>query len=144
MERKFQRDPNFKERYVAFMREYQKLGHMEEIPETEVQADCTKSYYLPHHGVVKEDSSTTKLRVVFDGSCATTTGVSLNDLLLNAPNVNADLFDVLLRFRTYPVVFTADVEKMYRQVWVHRDDTDYQRIVWRESPDEPIRHFRTG
>ncbi|XP_038116638.1 uncharacterized protein LOC119768917 [Culex quinquefasciatus] len=142
MERKFQRDPNFKERYVAFMREYQKLGHMEEIPETEVQADCTKSYYLPHHGVVKEDSSTTKLRVVFDGSCATTTGVSLNDLLLNAPNVNADLFDVLLRFRTYPVVFTADVEKMYRQVWVHRDDTDYQRIVWRESPDEPIRHFR--
>ncbi|XP_038122126.1 uncharacterized protein LOC119770754 [Culex quinquefasciatus] len=120
MERKFQRDPNFKERYVAFMREYQKLGHMEEIPETEVQADCTKSYYLPHHGVVKEDSSTTKLRVVFDGSCATTTGVSLNDLLLNAPNVNADLFDV----------------------WVHRDDTDYQRIVWRESPDEPIRHFR--
>lgn len=91
---------------------------------------------------MKEDSLTTKLRIVFDGSCTTTSGVALNDILLDAPNVNADLFEALLRFRSYPVVFIADVEKMYRQVLVHPADTDYQRIVWRDSPEKPIQHFR--
>ncbi|XP_062703957.1 uncharacterized protein LOC134286361 [Aedes albopictus] len=142
MERRFENDSDFKQRYVAFMREYQELGHMRIVPPAEVDVDCSKAYYLPHHGVVKEDSITTKLRVVFDGSSATTTGVSLNDILLDAPNINADLFDVLLRFRSYPVVFIADIEKMYRQVLVHPGDTDYMRIVWRDSPDKPIQHFR--
>ena len=124
------------------MQEYLRLGHMQLIPDSEVAVDCTKSCYLPHHGVIKEESLTTKLRVVFDGSCVTTSGASLNDLLMNAPNINADLFEALLRFRSYPIVFTADVEKMYRQVLVHPSDTDYQRIVWRDSPDKPIQHFR--
>lgn len=31
---------------------------------------------------------------------------------------------------------------MYRQVLVHPDDTDYQRIVWRISPKKAIQHFR--
>ncbi|XP_055542986.1 uncharacterized protein LOC129728564 [Wyeomyia smithii] len=142
MERRFQNYEGFKERYATFMQEYVDLGHMQLIPDSEVAVDCTKSCYLPHHGVVKEDSLTTKLRVVFDGSCVTSSGASLNDLLLNAPNINADLFDVLLRFRSFPVVFTADIEKMYRQVLVHPDDTNYQRIVWRDSSDKPIQHFR--
>ncbi|XP_058817300.1 uncharacterized protein LOC131680603 [Topomyia yanbarensis] len=140
--RRFQRDANFKQRYVSFMNEYRKLGHMELIPEAETDPDCTQSYYLPHHGIAKEDGLTTKLRVFFDGSRATTSGVALNDILLDAPNVNADLFEALLRFRSYPVVFAADVEKMYRQVLLHSEDTDYQRIVWRDSSDKPIQHFR--
>ncbi|XP_053686658.1 uncharacterized protein LOC128736205 [Sabethes cyaneus] len=142
MERRFQNDENFMVRYTTFMQEYIRLGHMQLIPDSEIAVDQSRSCYLPHHGVIKEDSLTTKLRVVFDGSCVTSSGVSLNDLLLSAPNINADLFDALLRFRSYPIVFTADVEKMYRQVLVHPDDTDYQRIVWRDSPDMPIQHFR--
>ncbi|XP_070066930.1 uncharacterized protein [Drosophila virilis] len=39
-------------------------------------------YYLPHHCVLMEDSTATKLRVVFDGSAATTSGHSLNDALM--------------------------------------------------------------
>ncbi|XP_058446192.1 uncharacterized protein LOC131427220 [Malaya genurostris] len=142
IERKFDSDSNFKKQYLSFMQEYQDLGHMEIVPPTKIDVDCSKSYYLPHHGVIKEDSITTKLRVVFDGSCSTTTGASLNDVLLDAPNINADLFEVLLRFRSYPVVFIADIEKMYRQVLVHSDDTDYLRIVWRDSADKPVQHFR--
>ncbi|GFW63059.1 integrase catalytic domain-containing protein [Trichonephila clavipes] len=39
-------------------------------------------YFLPHHGVINDNSSTTKLRVVFDGSFKSTNGNSLNDILL--------------------------------------------------------------
>jgi hypothetical protein len=42
-------------------------------------------YYLPHHGVIKESSDTTKLRVVFDGSAFTIAQVSLNDTLHTGP-----------------------------------------------------------
>lgn len=76
------------------------------------------SYYLSHFGVVKESSITTKLRVVFDGSCKTTNGTSLNDLQLTGPTIQQELFDILLRFRTYRYVLSADIEKMYRQVLI--------------------------
>jgi len=44
--------------------------------------DIKSDYFLPHHGVYKPLSSTTKLRVVFNASAKTTNGNSLNDLLL--------------------------------------------------------------
>ena len=47
-------------------------------------------YYLPHHGVIKESSDTTKLRVVFDGSESSTTGVSLSDTLHTEPKLQED------------------------------------------------------
>ncbi|XP_039447364.1 uncharacterized protein LOC120426643 [Culex pipiens pallens] len=142
MERKFLSNPPFKQAYRNFMSEYQQLGHMELIPQSEVDKHPSECFYLPHHAVQKEDSSTTKLRVVFDGSCRTSSGVSLNDRLLIGPNNNEDLYDVYCRFRTYPVVFVSDIEKMYRQVRVDKQDTDFQRIVWRDDPDQPVQHYR--
>jgi hypothetical protein len=76
------------------------------------------NYFLPHHVVLKPESSSTKLRVVFDGSAKTSTGWSLNDVLKVNPTVQQDLIDIILRLRKYQYVFTADVGKMYRQVKV--------------------------
>jgi len=33
---------------------------------------------------------------------------------------------------------TADIAKMYRQVWVNAEDRSLQRILWRMIPDQPI------
>jgi hypothetical protein len=59
------------------------------------------SYYMPDHGVLKEDSLTTKLRVVFDASAPTTSGYSFNDLQRVGPALQNDIFLILLRFRQY-------------------------------------------
>jgi hypothetical protein len=87
-------------------------------------------YYLPHHGVVKESSDTTKLRVVFDGSAPSTTRISLNDTLHTGPKLQEDLVSILLRFRSHQYVLTGDIEKMYRQILVRPADRKYQHILW--------------
>lgn len=38
-------------------------------------------------------------------------------------------------------VLTADVEKMYRQINIHPDGRDLQRIVWRTNESEPIQTY---
>ncbi|XP_011859086.1 PREDICTED: uncharacterized protein LOC105556600 [Vollenhovia emeryi] len=98
--------------------------------------------YLPHHGVLRESSTTTKLRVVFNGSTATSSGDSLNRHLLVGPNLLPPLADVLLRWRVHRFVLATDIEKMYRQIMVHPEDRDLQRIVWRYNPQDELREYR--
>ncbi|XP_076660084.1 uncharacterized protein LOC143363614 [Halictus rubicundus] len=96
----------------------------------------SEGFYLPHHAVIKPSSSTTKVRVVFDGSAKSSSGVSLNDALLTGPTIQDDIFGLLLRFRMHPFVLTGDIEKMYRQFLVREEDRPYQRILWRNAQNE--------
>ncbi|GBO31912.1 hypothetical protein AVEN_258181-1, partial [Araneus ventricosus] len=140
IERHLSCDPEKYNRYRQFMNEYLKLNHMIVVPESEL--DKPNSYYLPHHAVLRDSSSTTKLRVVFDGSCKTSSGHSLNDCLMVGPRVQPELFPILIQFRVFQVAVCADVEKMFRQIKVHEDDVDWQRILWRNSPEDAIREYR--
>ncbi|XP_055911959.1 uncharacterized protein LOC129945983 [Eupeodes corollae] len=142
MERRFQKHPELKRQYSEFMQEYLDLGHMELIPQSDIQKNPCSQFYLPHHAVFKPDSSTTKLRVVFDGSVKDSNGQSLNSKLLIGPPIQRDLIGVCLRFRQHRYVFTADIVKMFRQIWVNEKDCDYQRIVWRSNPNNHIEHYR--
>ena len=142
LEKKLDKDKSLKARYSAFINEFLELGHMEEVPRNEIEISPEKSFYLPHHCVLKDSSTTTKLRVVFDASVKTSTGTSLNELLMVGPKIQNDLFAILLRFRFYPIVFSADIAKMYRQVLLDKEDKDFHRILWRENSDEPIKHLR--
>lgn len=85
---------------------------------------------------------TTKLRVVFDGSANTKSGISLNDVLLKGPKVQSDICHIIIRFRIHQVAITADLEKMYRQVVVAPEDRDLQRILYRKSPTEQLQEYR--
>lgn len=130
----------YSSRYRAFMTKYLTLGHME--PTSDVLCN-SEAFYLPHHGITKEQSSTTKLRVVFDGSQKSSNGFSLNDRLCNGPKLQHDLFHVILKWRKIPVVFMADIKKMYRQIRVTTKSANIQRIVWRDywsSPSIQIDH----
>ncbi|XP_075158073.1 uncharacterized protein LOC142231346 [Haematobia irritans] len=129
-----------KSMYDSVLYQYEELGHMEKLMQP-VSADSSKHYYLPHHAVMKPDSVTTKVRVVFNASCPTSSGISLNDILYPGPTLQNDLAILLLRWRFFRFVFSADIEKMYRQIKVHPKDSCFQRILFRMDPSEPMQDF---
>ena len=87
--------PEFK----AVVNEYFDMGHAEPVPESDLEKPPQQVFYLPMHAVMKDSSTTTKIRAVFDASAKTSIGNSLNDNLLVGPIVHSSLVDVLLRFR---------------------------------------------
>ena len=87
--------------------------------------------YLPHFPVVRKDRSTTKVRIVFDGS-ARYNSTALNDVIYQGPKLQNDLFNVLLRFRRYPVALMCDIAEMYLRVQLHPSDRACHRFLWRD------------
>ncbi|XP_029678544.1 uncharacterized protein LOC115244758 [Formica exsecta] len=75
--RRFRDKPEVAKEYSDFITEFERLGHMRPVPMP--QGDIEPAVYLPHHGVIRESSSTTRLRVVFNASSVTSNGTSLND-----------------------------------------------------------------
>ncbi|GFR04352.1 integrase catalytic domain-containing protein [Trichonephila clavata] len=138
LERRFVREPHIKDKYVEFLQEYEDLDHMQRVKEEEPGLH----YYIPHHAVIRPESKSTKLRVVFDASCKSSNGNSLNDFLLKEGTIQPDLFDILLRFRKYVVAFSSDIKKMFRQIKVQEHQQDFLRILWRPSPEEDIVSYR--
>ena len=139
-EKRLTRHPDLKAKYCEFIKEFEELGHLEDVPKEEVDNGHANHFYLPHHAVFKESSTTTKLRVVFDASAKTTTGVSLNDTLLVGPTIQDTIFYLIIRFRFHKIGFTADVAKMYRQIGLTKDARNFHRILWRDNPDDEIQH----
>ncbi|UYV64065.1 hypothetical protein LAZ67_2006437 [Cordylochernes scorpioides] len=87
LERRFHQNPVYFQHVREFMQKYINLGHMEVINEIEPEQPSHQVYYIPYNAVLRDQSTTTKLRVVFDASAKTSTGLSLNDLLYCAsPN----------------------------------------------------------
>ena len=123
--------------YANVINEYITSGHAERVPDNDLNKPPSNTFYLAHHAVYK-DSATTPLRVVFDGSMKTTSGVSLNYQLLIGPTEYSPLNDVLIRFCRYPYVRTTDVSKMYRAVGLAEEDRDYHRFLWTQKPTDPV------
>ncbi|XP_026467699.1 uncharacterized protein LOC113371281 [Ctenocephalides felis] len=133
LEARFKRNTILKKQYSDFINEYIALGHA-----AVTNFDHSgMHYYLPHHAVFKKDSD--QIRVVFDASAVTSTGNSLNDVLYTGPKLQQSIFEILIKFRCYKFVFTADIVKMFRQIRVRKEDQDLQRILWREGPNETLK-----
>ncbi|GFW20807.1 integrase catalytic domain-containing protein [Trichonephila clavipes] len=141
MERKFKNNLDFEKQYKEFMNEYKSQGHMSLVNSNSHTSDKYLNF-LSHHAVIKPSSTTKKLRVVFDASCKTTNGASLNSLLGVGPKLQRDIFEILLNFRIPRIIFTADIEKMYRQILIADEDQKYQQILWRNNSNENIRTYK--
>ncbi len=143
LEKRLEAKPILRKQYSKFIQECVDMNHMEELTDNDtLQRPDHESYYLPHHCVLKEDSTTTKLRVVFDGSAKTSSNMSINDVLMVDPVVQDDLFSIVTRFRFYKIALSADIEKMYRQVALREKDRDFHPILWRDSSSAKPKHFR--
>ncbi len=121
--------------------EYHQMGHAEVVPDEDKITEEGKSAYLPLHGVLKESSSTTKLRIVSDASAKTTSGLSLNDTLLTGPSFYPSVSHIINKFRSHKIGFSADISKMFREVGLQEEERDYHRFLAR-LPSGFIEEFR--
>ena len=137
LEKKFQKDPHLEQAYKEQIEEYIRLDHLEEAPPT-----TNQKFYLPHHAVYKNSSTSTKMRIVFDASASAKNMHSLNSAMKNGPRQQEDLWTILARFRKHPYALTADISQMYRQIHIAEHQWDLQRMLWRASPDLPAREYR--
>ncbi|XP_076638821.1 uncharacterized protein LOC143350683 [Colletes latitarsis] len=76
MRRKLDKDQNLAREYEEFLAEYESLEHM-----TRIEPSEKSRLYIPHRAVIRTESATTKLRVVFNATSRTVGGQSLNDIL---------------------------------------------------------------
>ncbi|GFT01982.1 integrase catalytic domain-containing protein [Trichonephila clavipes] len=114
---RLERDPAMQTLYPEFLNEYELLQYMEEVKE---DSDVENGKFstagtarqgrifafvrmtlarMRQHGVLRLSSKTTRLRVVFNASAKTSSGLSLNDLLCKGGVIQEDLFSILIRFR---------------------------------------------
>ncbi|XP_017469876.1 PREDICTED: uncharacterized protein LOC108361691 [Rhagoletis zephyria] len=111
IERTVEKKPGLCKRYSEVLEEYITMDHMEPTSSQEVIKDGKYfSFYLPHHAVIKPDSKTTKVRVVFNASRISHSGNSLNDVLYTGPTLQNDSMLIILRWRLYKFVFNGDIE----------------------------------
>lgn len=127
LKRKFKRNAVFHQEYCDFMKDMIKRGYAVKVPQNQLSREDGKVWYVPHHGVYHPQKK--KLRVVFDCG-ASFQGTSLNSELLQGPDLSNSLVGVLTRFRKEEVAVMADIEAMYYQVKVHKEDTDLMRFLW--------------
>ncbi|XP_064641320.1 uncharacterized protein LOC135496114 [Lineus longissimus] len=98
-------------------------------------------WYLPHHPVFNPKKPD-KTRIVFD-CAAKYKEISLNDNVLQGPDLTNKLVGILLIFRQDRVAFIADIEGMFNQVLVEENDRDALRFLWWDNGDltkEPRTH----
>ncbi|XP_059062673.1 uncharacterized protein LOC131855416 [Achroia grisella] len=140
LERKMQASPELKQAYDDVITEYLDKSYISPAP---VNDDSNApSYIIPHHGVIRKDKLTSKLRVVLNASAKTSTSVSLNDLLYNGQNLQRNLFDIIVNFRLFSVALSADIRQMFLCIRIRESDRRFQRILYRFSPDEPLQVYQ--
>ncbi|KAL0830739.1 hypothetical protein ABMA28_002867 [Loxostege sticticalis] len=139
IEKRLSTDHDLSSQYCEFMADYIESNHMSLVPLDQMG---TGKYYIPHHCVLRPDSTTTRLRVVFDASAKDRNAKSFNDSQLIGPKLQPDIFKILLHFREHEIVIMADVRQMYRQILISPEHREYQRILWRPSPRDDVREYR--
>lgn len=121
LERRLRKDKSYYNDYTNFMDDIISRGDAERVPDKEL--NNTPAWYIPHHGVYHPHKPG-RIRVVFDAS-AKYQDTSLNDHLLTGPDLTNALVGVLCRFRRSSVAFMCDIERMFHQFHVTKEDQDY-------------------
>ena len=125
------RQENIGTDYNAIIRGYEQKGYIHKVDITEETKPDGRVWFLPHFPVYRPEKVTTKTRIVFDAS-AKYRGISLNDMILSGPKLQSSLFDVLMRFRRYPIAVACNIREMYLQIRIPAQDRSYFRFLWRD------------
>ena len=119
------KNPDILREYDCVIKDQLEKGIVEQVPIQPTKQEMSPIHYMPHHPVIRRGRSTTKVKVIYDGSAKSKElGVSLNDYIQTGPNLIPKLFDIMVRFRGYLIALTADIEKAFLMVCVCGSDRD--------------------
>ena len=123
------RKPEQLMKYDRVIKDQLDKGSIETVDQSEKIQPCHQIHYLPYHWGLREDKSTTKLRIVYNAS-ARKNGTALNDCLHTGPPLTSDTLAILIRFRVQSIALVADIEKAFFMIAVNKEDRDALRFLW--------------
>ena len=139
LQKRLQRDKKLHYQYSEVIETYVKNDYARAIPNEELDVNSI-TWTLPHFPVYHPKKD--KVRIVFD-CAAKFKGFSLNDMLMQGPDLVCNLVGVLLRFRRERIALTADIECMFHQIRVPSQDSHALRFLWWPGgnlAEKPILH----
>ena len=127
---------NLFEQYNPVIQIYLKMDY------TEACHHSDREFLIPHHVVVEPDRTTTKLRIVFDGSAKHNNSLSLNEYLHKRPTLLNDIINMITKLRIGTYVVTSDLEEAFLQVSIKKSDRNFFKFIWFEQKEEIIYEYK--
>ncbi|XP_068229326.1 uncharacterized protein [Palaemon carinicauda] len=118
-------------KYQKEIEDMVRRGVARKLTNKEIQEYNGPIHYIHHHEVLKPESSSTPVRIVFNSS-ASYMGQRLNDFWAKGPDILNSLLGVLCRFRQDNIAIVGDIAKMYHTVKLSTLDEHTHRFVWRD------------
>ncbi|XP_075151711.1 uncharacterized protein LOC142225776 isoform X2 [Haematobia irritans] len=138
VEKKMSKDPEFAMQYYDKINDYIKKGYARKLSKQEIENGGSGIFYLPHFGVKNPNKK--GIRLVFDAA-AETNQFSLNKALLQGPDINNSLISILLKFREASVAVCGDIQEMFHQISISKEDQNSQRFLWRDDKEKPVETY---
>ena len=126
--RRLKKEPEMLKEYDRIIKEQAEQGIIEQVTSLE---KVDKVHYLPHQAVIRKDAVTTKVRIVYDASSkGSKSDTSLKDCLHVGPSLNPLLYSILIRIKENKVALVADIEKVFLNVEINKENRDCLRFLW--------------
>ena len=137
-ENRIKEDPVWEKTYSDQVLDMVKRKVARKVSDNELNAYKGPVHYICHHAVVKTESKSIPVQIVFNSS-ANFQGHVLNDYWVKGPDAFLNnLVGIALRFRENYVGFVGDIRKMYNSVGITLLDQHCHRFLWRKPREVRI------
>ena len=137
MEKRLEKDVELKTAYKATIEKDLESNFVRRLDDKESsETENAMQWYLPHHPV-KHPHNPGKVRRVCNAA-SKFKGVLLNDKLHSGPDLLLKLVGIVFRFREQEIAMTADIESMFLQVAVPKEECKCLRFLWRDKPSDAV------
>ena len=131
---KLQKSPELLEIYDNIIRKQLTEGIIEKVDEN--IPPNVPEFYLPHKPVIRENAESTKVRIVYDASAsADNQSKPLNHYLEPGPNLQNQIWKILVRKRFNPAAICGDLKQAFLQIRIHKSCRDALRFHWIKDRD---------
>ena len=144
IERRLKAKPELAAAYDQQMKQMEELKFSRKLTAEDIENYEGPVHYIAHHMVLRPDSESTPVRIVFNSS-SSFHGHKLNDYWMKGPDLLNNLFGVILRFREKETAIVGDISKMYHRVLIPERDQHVHRYLWRgmDASREPDVYAKT-